>query len=482
MTLDAYLRAAEPVLREFDDVELTCAEGEVPAELRGVLYRNGPGTNASFGVPYAHPFDGDGHVVRFAFEEGRVRYRNRFVRTRERVREAEAARPLYRSFGTNLPGGLRRNVMRLRFKNAANTSVVHHAGRLLALWEGGLPHRLDPQTLATVAREDFEGGLHNQGSLLERVLAPELPFSAHPKLDPETGDLHNFGTLLGRKPRLMLYRISARGDFDTPVALPLERLVFLHDFALTPRYRIFFLVPVAFRVAEALSGKLAPAEALEALEGIPTTILLVPRDGGTPLTIEASPCFLFHFAGAHDERDGRVVVVGMRMPTFPSAKVTRELFEGRAVDFPSAVPFRYLIDPKTRTVVETQLSDAPAELPTTDIVRAGTSLQQFWSIAGPSRATDPFLKHVQKFDLASGLSVTRDFSPDLPGEPLFVRSAGGARGEGRRLVLTLVYRTREHRSDLYVLDADDLRTVCRLELPHHVPPGFHGTWLPHSPG
>jgi all-trans-8'-apo-beta-carotenal 15,15'-oxygenase len=466
-----YQRASAPVPAEVSDLELRCAEGEVPRDLEGVLFRNGPGTNASHGVPYLHPFDGDGHVVRFAFEGGRVRYRNRFVETRERARERALGRPAYRSFGTNLPGGLRANALRLRFKNAANTSVVHHGGALLALWEGGLPHRLDPRTLETLAREDFGGKLQNRFSRLEHLLAPELPFSAHPKIDPDTGELFNFGTLLGRTPRLLLYRAAKSGALDPPESIALDRLVFLHDFALTRRYRVFFLVPVAFRVATALSGLAPPAEALEALRDQPTQILLVPRDGGPHVKLEASPCFLFHFAFAHDEEDGRVTVVGMRMPEFPSARVTREVLDGRAKGsmFPSAVPTRYVLDPAACTVLEERLSDRPAELPTVHRTSFAEAPACFWSIAGEPGDPDPFQDKVQRFDLSGGPGALRDFSPDIPGEPLFVPP---------RHVLTLVYRAREHRSDLYVLDAGDLSTVARLELPHHVPPGFHGTWVP----
>lgn len=473
---EIYLRAASTVPAEVDDVELRVAEGALPPALRGVLYRNGPGTNESWGTRYLHPFDGDGHIVRFSFDGGRVRYRNRFVATRERTREARARKPLYRSFGTNLPGGLLRNLFRLAFKNAANTSVVWHGGKLLALWEGGLPHRLDPDTLATIGREDYDGRLRSAGSRLERVLAPELPFSAHPKIDPDTGELFNFGALLGPKPTLLLHRASPAGELDVPVQIPMDRLVFLHDFALTPRYRIFFLVPVAFRVAPTLVGLVPPADAIEAIDGRPTRILLVPRAGGASMSFEASPCFVFHFASAHEEPDGRIVVVGLRMPSFPTSEQTRALFEGTGTDFPSAVPTRYTLDPSNGTVHEDRLTDAPAELPTIDPRRVGRRVRWFWSIAGVPDQPDPFLKHVQRFDLDTGRATMRDFAPDLPGEPVFVPDPDG--GEGSGWALVLVYRAREHRSDLYVLDADDLRTVCRLELPHHVPFGFHGTWVP----
>jgi len=130
--LAAYLRANETV-RDEVDIRLRVAEGALPSALRGVLYRNGPGKMEVHGTKYDHPFDGDGMVTRFAFADGEVHYKNRFVRTEEYVAEERAGRMLYRSFGTNLPGGLRKNLFRLRFKNAANTSVVLHGGKLVGM-------------------------------------------------------------------------------------------------------------------------------------------------------------------------------------------------------------------------------------------------------------------------------------------------------------------------------------------------------------
>lgn len=476
MTTDdrIFARASTSVPSEVDDVALRVAEGALPPDLRGVLYRNGPGTNASFGVPYAHPFDGDGHVLRFAFDGKAVRYRNRFVDTNERRREARAKKPLYRSFGTNLPGGLRKNLLRMSFKNAANTSVVWHGEKLLALWEGGLPHRLEPRTLSTLARYDYDGRLRNTGSRLDRLLAPELPFAAHPKVDPATGELVNFGVMLGMKPRILIHRVSRDGALAEPESIAVDRLVFLHDFVLTARCAILFLVPVAFRVAPAVLGLLSPADAIESVAGAPTRILMVPRSRASQraaanVMLEASPCFVFHFVGAYEREDEKVDVIGLRMPRFPSTEQTRALLAGRASDFPPALPTRWVLDVHARRTTEECLTDVPAELPTSDPSLVTKRVGVFFSLAGAPDRSDPFLKRVQRFEIETGRAVARDFAPDLPGEPLFVPRTNH--------VLVLVYRAAEHRSDLYVLDADDLKTVCRLELPHHVPPGFHGTWV-----
>ena len=120
----ALFETAHATVREEHDGPLEIVEGAIPPELRGVLYRNGPGRLERGGHVYGHLFDGDGMICRYAFEGGAVRYRNRFVRTREYLDEEQADQIRYRNFGTNLPGGMLANIGRLRFKNAANTHVM----------------------------------------------------------------------------------------------------------------------------------------------------------------------------------------------------------------------------------------------------------------------------------------------------------------------------------------------------------------------
>ena len=473
-SLAAYLRSNASVEREFDQA-LQLVEGELPAGLRGVLYRNGPGKLEAFGHRYDHPFDGDGMVTRFEFNGQSVRYQNRYVRTAEYIAEERAGRMLFRSFGTNLPGGLLHNFLRLHFKNAANTSVVHHAGKLLALWEGGLPHELDPDSLETLGRYDFAGQLQNRGDLLGRVVAPDLPFSAHPKLDPESGELHNFGTLMGKTSQLVLYRIRPDGTMATPRYVPLPALAFVHDFVLTKRYSIFFLSAVSFGITRALSGLATPVGSLSSADSAPTTLLLVPRDGSPAITVPAQPGFLFHFANGFEDEKGQVVVDGMRMDALPSAAEVRALLTGRPVNIPPARPTRYSIDPLARRCEESQLTPTKADLPTIDSRLSGRPYRHFWAISSAPEQAGPFYHRLLHFEYRAGQTL-RDFAPDLPGEPLFVPASESA-AEGEGWVLSLVYRAAAHRTDLYVLRPDDLGTVCRLELPHHLPIGFHGTWL-----
>lgn len=383
----------------------------------------------------------------------------------------------YRAFGTRIPGGLRRNALRMRFKNAANTNVVWHGGRLLALWEGGLPHTLDPESLRTLARFDFGGALRPpRTAWLDRLLTPELPFAAHPRLDPETGELVSFGTLLGVHNRLVIYRVDATGRLVERRFLPLDRLPFVHDFVLTRRFAVFFLPPVTFDVPRALLGLASPVEALHHDVGQPTRVLVVPRDGGAPRTLETRGGFVFHFSNGFEEGE-RVVIDGARMASFEGGTIdVRDPAALRRQRPFEAIPTRFTLDLVRGTIGERALGAHHIELPTIDPRRATRRHEMLFSIARPEGDASP-LHTALAITRAEGAPVLRDLAPDLPGEPIFVPRAPDA-GEGDGFLLCLVYRARARRSDLLCLDARTLETIAAAHLPHAVPPGFHGCFVP----
>ena len=475
VVMDAYRSVTEE-----HDCALEVVRGQVPQDLRGVLYRNGPGRVRIGDDVYDHPFDGDGMVLRVAFGEGAVRYRNRYVRTREFLEEEAAGRMRYRAFGTNLPGGLLRNFGRVRFKNAANTSVRLHGGHLLALWEGGLPHTLDPETLETLERFDYGGALTAAAgrSWIERAITPELPFAAHPRLDPVTGELFSFGTLLGRHNQLLLYRVAPSGTLDRTERIPLDGLAFVHDFVLTQKHRIFFLTAVEFGVLPALGGLVAPAAAIRERAGAPVRILVVPRDGGPPIAIEAPPCFVFHHINGYDEGDGRVVVDSLRMDRYPRGDIDfDDPWSLLRFDYPPPRPTRFTLDLQRRSVSERLLTDTPMELPTIHPRRATRRHRYVYAqAASDPEFSTPAMTRVAKLDVDTGETLERELAPDLPSEPVFVPRPG-ASAEDDGYVLVVVYRADTRRSELVLFDAADLSERAALALPHHVPPGFHGLFV-----
>lgn len=470
---EVYLRSNLPVTEECDGL-LPIVEGVLPEDLRGTLFRNGPGRLEVYGQRYHHPFDGDGHLHRFGFTDRGLVHRNRYVRTREFLEEEAARKILYRSFGTNIPGGLAHNFLRMRFKNAANTSVLWHGGRLYALWEGGWPHRIDPLTLDTLARDDL-GGMLRPESLSDRIFTPELPFSAHPRLDPTTGELFNFGVAAGRQPSLVLYRQSPGGACLQRERMPLAATGFIHDFGLTSRYRVFFFTPSTFDVPRTLLGFAPPAETLRANPDA-TAILLLPRRGTQARTLQAPPCFVYHFANAYDDGDS-VVIDAARMDQVPAADVAPRMLAGQPVDYPAPYLTRYTLDVRTGRVDEQRLTDHPGELPTINPARSSLAHRYVWSIARPPDRKQPYSTGLIKVDTHGPTSTFRDFGQNLTGEPIFVpRPRAAAEDDG--WILSMCYDSQRHTGELLVLDAADLRTVARARMPHHTPLGFHGTWVP----
>ena len=166
-----------PVREERDDYALPI-KGELPRELRGTLFRNGP--NPQFDTPDAHWFVGDGMLHAFTLENGKASYRNRWVRTPKFLAEHDAGRAIWsgKGFsGQRLPDAPPTPVTD---GGVANTNVIWHAGKLLALEEAHLPTEIDPKTLATRGYVDYA----------QRVARP---VTAHPKIDPVTGELIFFG-------------------------------------------------------------------------------------------------------------------------------------------------------------------------------------------------------------------------------------------------------------------------------------------------
>ncbi len=480
----SYVAAHQPVTQEVQAV-LPISEGQLPPDLRGVLFRNGPGRFASHGQTYGHLIDGDGMVIRFAIgssgPDGQpcIRYRNSYVRTTEFVYEQRAGRLLYRNFGTNRAGGFFGNLFRTHLKNVANTSVIYHHGRLFALWEGGLPHLLDPVNLDTIERYDFFGALRNRGPLLERVLLPELPFSAHPKEDPATGELWNFGLYLGPHPKILLYNIRSGVALKVTREIPLPAPLLAHDFLLTPNWQVLFLFPVSLRMLPTLMGR-PPSVAVQEVEGGMTKILLIPRDGGPVREYQASPCFVLHFVNAYEDENGALVVDACRQDHFPDAPRPGELLAGQISDIPHVKLTRYVIDPKSdegTTVSEQALGGFSSELPRIHPAYQGVSYRYAWTVSATPDAPHGLFSAIARFDVQTGDMRLRDFAPGIPGEPVMVPRPD-ATSEDDGWILTVVYHGSEHRSALYILDARDLSTVCVAELPHHIPPGFHGNFVP----
>lgn len=473
--LQRYFTANKLVEEEYEKVELK-VEGQIPLEIRGTLFRNGNGRFEHKGVKYDHLFDGDGMVAAFQFKDGKVFYSNKHVRTAELMEEEKADKMLYRSFGTNLPGGIRSNFLKMKFKNVANTSVVWHGGKMLALWEGGLPHEIDPETLDTIQRYDYDGVLRNDFSFVDKLITPELPFSAHPKIHPQTGVMYNFGTAAGTKQRLVIYKVMPDGTASIDKAIEIPEVTFTHDFVLTNRGRkVFFLTPVAFDLFKAFAGIAPPVAAMNIDRSKKTKILIIEPDG-TEKYAETDFCFVFHFANGYDLEDDKVVVDGYIMPDFPSAESIKAFVHGRAVEGPMPVLKRYTIDLNTLEIKTEKLSDHPGELPNVNPQLEGKPYRYSWNIATEPNSRYFVLRGLAKTDTFENKTFYKDFAPNLTGEPIMI-PADNATQEDDGYLLTLFFDAEAVKTRLLVLDARDFSEIARMDLPHNIPLGFHGLWV-----
>ena len=459
-------------------------EGQIPFDLEGVLFRNGPGLLDIHGHPVSHPFDGDGMISAIAFRGGRAHYCNRFVRTQEYVAEQKAGKPLYRGvFGTQKPGGLLANAFDLKLKNIANTHVIYWGGKLLALWEAAEPHRLDPSTLETIGVDYLDG-----------VLKPGSAFSAHPRIDPgyvspeapdQEGEpaqprLVNFSVKPGLSSTITLYEFDPTGQLVHQHSHVIPGFAFLHDFALTPNYCIFFQNPVSFNPLPYALGFKGAAECLQFNPNQPTRIIVIPRDGKSPVQIlDTQPCFVFHHANAF-EHEGNVYIDSVCYRSFPSLEGGKDY---KTVDF-SQVPegqlWQFTLDLAAKTVESKCVVSRCCEFPTLHPNHVGHPYRYLYIAATHAPTGNAPLQALLKVDGLTGEQQLWSFAPrGFMGEPIFVPRPGAIE-EDDGWLLVLLYNAERRCSDLAILDARNIEQgpIARLLLKHHVPYGLHGSFTP----
>ncbi|MFT4201088.1 carotenoid oxygenase family protein [Gordonia sp. (in: high G+C Gram-positive bacteria)] len=437
--------------------------GTMPEALRGVLYRIGPGRLQVGGQRLGHIFDGDGMVSRFEIGPDGVGFRNRYVRTRHFAKASPSW--IGRGIGTQRPGGFLANAFRMP-SNVSNTNVVSHAGGLFSLWEGGRPYRLDPESLETVGRENFDGTLKLLGA-----------FSAHPKIDPVTGEMFNFGIEVFPRPMLRTYRRDRHGKMTSLATVPVPRPVFCHDFALTDKNLVFLVDPLVFaRPVSALLGLDSIDHCLDFRRQQGTRVALVPRDGGKARIVDTEAMFHFHATNAYEDGDDVVVEVVAHDPEqawSPWNEAVRDYENNVSAAFGGRIE---RIRISGNRVTRERLADIDCEFPQLDHRYEGRAHPVTYAAASSIPGGDPdsliSVGHgdgaQEMFTVASGHTVC---------EPVF---AADPERDGGGWLLSVEHVADQARSRLLVLDSEHLADgpIATAELTHHIPMGFHGTFVP----
>ncbi len=434
-----------PVAEERTEEHELPIVGVIPPDLEGRLLRNGPNPAV---VPTDesryHWFSGDGMVHAIELRGGKaVSYRNRWVRTRKLAAERNTTSPRGPSEPINGP---------------ANTHVIRHAGRTLALVESGFPHALSPD-LERARIHDFDGSLAS-------------PMTAHPKVDPDTGELIFFGYDVFGPPFLRSHVVDAGGALVTTEEIETPRAAMMHDFGVTATRMVFLDLPVLFDLDMAAAGHDIPFR-WEPNAGARIGILPRGSRGSSIQWIGIDPCYVFHVLNAYDEGTSVVLDVVRYDSAFDTAP-------GQTIAASLPLLERWTIDPIARRTTRTRLDDIPAEFPRIDDTVAGRPHRYgYCTQLAPDVMTTSFVGLV-KYDLRRDKAVRFD-----PGEhrevsePVFVRAADG-HDEDEGWVLSVVYDRTRDASDLVILDATSFSgpPVATVHLPGRVPFGFHGSWIP----
>jgi len=453
-----YLRGFyEPVRTELtvDELEVT---GSIPAGLDGTYIRNG--FNPAFPPLGAyHVFDGDGMLHAVDLREGRAAYRNRWVLSRGLLAERRAGRALYGGLAQfTIPdpevvaeGGF--------MKNTANTNIIRHAGRYLALMEAAPPTEVTRE-LDTVGEYDFDGRLVG-------------PMTAHPRLDPASGELHFFG--YSPFPPYLRYHVADRaGVLVRTVEIDLPRPVMMHDFVITDRHVVFFDLPAVFDPTAAMTG--GPMVSWRPELGARLGVLERGATADATRWFEIEPCYVFHFVNAWEERTpaDRIVIDGCRAPGLALGLGGEEPAPQRPT------LHRWTVDLDAGTVAVEARDDRWADFPRFDERLTGHHARfGYLAQAASWEATETRFSAVRKLDLDTGEATVAEFGERCHlGEPLFVADPEGS-AEDDGWVLAFAWDRSVDRSDLVILDARDLPAgpVARVHLPQRVPFGAHGNWF-----
>lgn len=434
---------AAPVGSETTETNLRIT-GELPRELNGLYARIGPNPVTVKNAKKYHWFLGDGMVHGIRLRDGKALwYRNRWI----------GSDPVNKALGRPRIEGPRRGV-----SGTVNTNVYGHAGRIWASTEAGvLPVELDGEL------NSLRYGLFDSPR--------SLAYTAHPHLDPHTGDLHAICYDAMSPKRVQYLRIDARGQLDRVVDIPVQHGPMIHDCAVTQSKVLVLDLPVTFTLMGLLTGRAFPYKWNPKHAA---RIGVLPRDGGAEQIrwFNVDPCFIFHTCNAFDLPDGSVV-----MDAVVHARMFDRSRQGPELD--GQISFeRWTLPAGGDTVQRQRFNELKQEFPRLD-ERLVTRPYRYAYSVGFGTGMDT-AQPLYRLDLQTGQTVAHSFGPHhLPGEAVFVpRDAASAEDDG--WLITLVYDAVARSSSLVVLNAQDLggEPQAVVHLNERVPAGFHGNWIP----
>ena len=472
------------------DLEVT---GHIPEHLDGRYLRNGPNPAEEVDPATYHWFTGDGMVHGVALRDGKAGwYRNRWVRSPS----------VCVTLGEPIPGRLNPKAGMLSL--GANTNVLTHAGKTLALVEGGVANYELTDELGTVGPCDFDGTLPGG-------------YTAHPHRDPATGELHAVSYSFARGRTVQYSVIDTAGRARRTVDIDVSGSPMMHDFSLTDKYVVIYDLPVTFDpvrvlpasvprwlhlparlVMQSLIGRVRMPSPITSVinrdqrhavglpyawnPSYPARIGVMPREGDNNDVrwFDIEPCYVYHPLNAYSEmRDGAEVLV---LDVVRYSRMFDRDRRGPGDTQPTLD--RWTINLTTGAVSTECRDDRSQEFPRINETLLGARHRFGYAVgieggflaAGASDLKTPLYKH----DYATGSSTVAASDPDLLiGEMSFVPNPGAPNAvEDDGILIGYGYHRGRDEGQLILMDAQTLESVATVHLPQRVPMGFHGNWAP----
>jgi carotenoid cleavage dioxygenase-like enzyme len=339
---------------------------------------------------------------------------------------------------------------------------------LLALWEGGAPHALDLDTLATIGTDN-----------LNSQTAP-LIYSAHPKVDPVSGQIYNFGISIGAQTILNLYQSDRYGKIVNSSQTKLPRIPLVHDFLLVDKYLVFCIPPVVIQPLPILLGMASYSDAMRWQPELGTQILVFDRDRLSLVSSSVvEPWFHWHFGNGYLAAEDRIVCDLVRYADFATNQFLKEVATGETNTEAIGTLWQLVINPTSgRLISSDRLVDRSCEFPVVPASQVGRAWRYTYLSAHKSGSIlhQELLGTIGRFDRHTHTLTLAELDRHLyPSEPIHVVDRDD-RSQG--WIITIIYDGAADRSEVWIYDGDRLNEspVCRLALPSVVPMSFHGTW------
>ena len=446
---------------EVFDLEI---EGELPGQLDGAFYRVQPDPQLPPRLDDDIAFNGDGMISMFRFRDGRVDFKQRWVQTDKWKLERAAGKALFGAYRNPLTDD---PSVKGRYRGTANTNAFYYGGKLYGLKEDSPAVAMDPNTLETFGYDDFDG----------QVTAPT--FTAHPKIDPVTGNLCAFGYaakgLLTRD--MVYYEIAPDGRKVREVWFEIPYYCMMHDFGVTQDYALFHVVPIVGSWERLEQG--LPHFGFDTTREIHLVVL--PRAGGAEdiRTFTGANCFASHVMNAFN--DGTKIhfdtpeAKNNMFPFFPDVHGAPY----NPVEAASRLT-RWTVDMGSNSSEfesRTVLSEFVGEFPRIDDRYACGEYRHGWMLGmgmGPGQRAS--LAHV---DQSTGRTEVWESEPGTNlQEPCFIPASSRA-GEGEGYICQVQVRHADARADLLLFDAQAVAQgpLARIKLPLRLRFGLHGNWV-----